>query len=215
MNFKELQDDVNSLLNFNPTQTDQDFTTALVKDQINRAYERELNKAKQQGTLSHFIKTQTFTWAASSTTFELSGSLKGLELVRLDDITDTNPGYTLLFDDGRFNGDVFWKENDILQWGTSGPSEAKTIQITYMGKPETLLDDEDIPTLIPEQFHELLVWSTAIQLRRRADESSPPEWQAELRDLRLDYHKYVMTAKPHSNTITIRPSDDGAEDLLL
>ena len=47
MNFKELQDEVSELINFNSLQADQDFSAAQIKNAINRAYAREYRKARQ------------------------------------------------------------------------------------------------------------------------------------------------------------------------
>ena len=55
MNFKELQDEVSELINFNSLQSDQDFSAAQIKNAVNRAYAREYRKARQEGTRSFFF----------------------------------------------------------------------------------------------------------------------------------------------------------------
>ena len=87
MNFKELQDEVSDLLNFNSSQTDQDFTTSQIKKAINRAYLRETNKARQEGLSSYFKAVTTFTWPSGSKTVALPSIIQKRFLINMEDIT--------------------------------------------------------------------------------------------------------------------------------
>lgn len=205
MNFLELQTEVKDLLNFNSGQTDQDFTTTQVKNAINRAYDREIVRARQHAMKAYFQKTDTLSWPASQLTMPLPANLKYKDLIRITDTTNADPGYELVFDDTAQTADVFWKDSNTLQWGSAGPSQAKTLRFEYIASAVKMVADIDEPLLLPPEFHELLVWSAAIDLRRRADEASPGEWQAAYKELQTDLWKHVMRGRPHQNVATITP----------
>ena len=218
MNFKELQDEVSDLLNFNSSQTDQDFTTSQIKKAINRAYLRETNKARQEG-LSGYFKAQTdVTWPSGDLTFPLPERLRGVQLIKLVDVTDNSSGsgYCVVVYDGgdpptgtpawdsqMLLGTIFWKDRNTLQWGENGPNEDKTLRVEFMSKTETLTNDDDVPELVPGEHHELLFYSAAVDLRTRADEAAPMEWLRQQMELRIDFYKDVSRGRPHTSVPTI------------
>jgi len=218
MNFKDLQDEVSELLNFNSTQTDQDFTTAQIKNAINRAYAREYGKARQEGSRRHFHTTTELTWPSGSLTLALPDRLKGVQIIKIADVTDDQTGagyYVVVYDGGdpptgtpssdgqSLIGSMFWKDRSTLQWGASGPSEDKTLRFEHMPKAEKMINDDDEPELIPSEHHELLFFSAAIDLRTRADEMAPPSWLAEREELRMDFYKDVSRGRPHTSVTSI------------
>ena len=214
MDFKTLQDEVSELLNFNSSQTDQDFTTSQIKKAINRAYAREYRKARQEGVRQWFAATVQLTWTSGSTTFTLPDSVKRNQIIHVIDVTNNDPGYTLVFDDRGFLGDLHWKDRNTLQWGTDGPSEDKTLRIEYMAEPEEMSADADEPKLVSRDHHELIAYSAAIDLRTRADEVAPQSWLFERQELRIDFYKDVSRSRPHSTVNTIRSGYSDSADFI-
>ena len=212
MNFDELQDRVGFVLNFNDGQADQDFTAARIKQAINYAYNREIQKAMLEGSRRFFRATQDVTWAASSVTLTLPAGVAKKALIRIADVTSDAIGAQLLFSENGLTGDVFFKDRSTLQWGTSGPSSAKTLRFVYYETPLDMIDDDDEPDIMPEAFHELLVWSAAIWLRTVGDESAPTEWRRELMELQIDFYKHVSLGRPQDDEPTVRLRDSDLTD---
>jgi len=214
MNFKELQDEVSELINFNSLQADQDFSAAQIKNAINRAYAREYRKARQEGIRRYFSTTTDLTWSSSDTTFILPDNLKGAQICKVTDVTSADPGSAVIFDDRGFLGDVFWKNRITLQWGASGPGEDKTLRFEFMPEPEKMLNDDDVPELVPSDHHELIFYSASIDLRTRADEMAPPSWMSEREELRMDLYKDMSRGRPHSDIVSIGTSYPDSADFI-
>lgn len=216
MDFKELQDEVSELLNFNSTQTDQDFTTAQIKRAINRAYRREYNKARHEGSRRYFQAVTEFTWSADQVTLTLPSNIRRAQLISLEDITDNASGTRIVVYDGgdpptgtpawveqNFREDIRWKDRNTLQWGNNGPGSARTLRAAFFPEPESLSEDQDSPDLVGPAHHELIFYSAAIDLRTRADEAAPNEWMREVMSLRVDFHKDVSRGRPTLDGQTI------------
>jgi len=209
--FKYLQDEVSDLLNFNSAQTDQDFSTAQVKKAINRAYAREVHAAWLEGLQKYFHAIAELTWLSDETTFAVPPSIQQKSIIKVIDVTNSDPGHNLVFDDTGFSGDVFWKDRNTLQWGDSGPSEDKTLRFEFYAEPVDMVADDDEPDLVQPVYREVLVWSAAIDLRRRADEGAPPEWLGAYAELRLDYWKSISRGKPFTDYPVIKNAYPDAE----
>tara|TARA_R110002020_G_scaffold230081_1_gene440853 strand:+ start:303 stop:950 length:648 start_codon:yes stop_codon:yes gene_type:complete len=214
MNFKELQDEVSELINFNSLQTDQDFTTAQIKNAVNRAYAREYRKARQEGIRRYFSTTTDVVWESGSVTLELPERIRGSQICRVSDVTSTDPGTMVVFDDRGFLGDVFWKDRVTLQWGQTGPNETKTLRFEIMPEPSKMLTDDEVPDLVSPDHHELIFYSAAIDLKTRADEMAPPSWMSEREELRMDYYKDVSRGRPHSDVTSIRSAYPDSADFI-
>ena len=214
MDFKAMQDEVAELLNFNSAQTDQDFTTAQIKKSLNRAYAREYRKARQEGIRQWFASVTEITWLSGAVTLSLPGSIKKSQIIRVVDVTNNDPGYALIFDNSGFLGDVHWKDRGTLQWGSNGPGENKTLRVEYMAEPEEMSADEDEPSLVSSDHHELIFYSAAIDLRTRADEAAPQSWLMERQDLRMDFYKDVSRGRPSTTVTTIRGGHDDAAEFI-
>tara|TARA_Y100000034_G_C6702511_1_gene309907 strand:- start:19 stop:666 length:648 start_codon:yes stop_codon:yes gene_type:complete len=214
MDFLELQTETKELLNFNASQTDQDFTLKQVKNAINRAYRREYVRGRQEGTRRFFITTKSVEWASSAATLELPLTLQGAQIVRVVDITGGTPGTELLFSDFGNVGDLFWLNRNTIQWGTNGPGSAKTIQFDYFPKAGKMVQDDDEPDLMPEEHRELIFYSAAIDLRNRADEMAPQAWLMERENLRMDFWKDISKNRPHTDTIGITATYPDIADLI-
>ncbi len=216
MDLAELRDQLAFSLNHNDGQTDQDFSDARLNDNINWAYRREVRGAKLEGVRSYFTKNDSFTWAADAVTQTLPLNLRRKQIVVFKDITSNDPGQKLTVSADGARGGVHWVDNNTLQWGTSGPGATKTIRAFYLADAEKLTDDADEPELIPEEMHELIVWSAAVYLRTVADEFAPPGWLAALTEARMDYHKYVSRGRPYDDEPWIRYRDgDLDEDAVV
>jgi hypothetical protein len=187
--FVDIQDEVKDLINFTSA-ADQDFTLNQVKKAINRAYEREVLRAQQAGYRLWFHKTDEFTWPASSVTRELPSGLQQALILTLEDVTDVDPGTPLPHE-------VHWKDNRTLQWGQEGPASARTVRATYYARPTALVNDGDEPELIPPEQRMLLVWSSAVLIRQKADEGAPQDWKDELREARFDFWKAISRGRPY------------------
>ena len=214
MNFKELQDEVSELINFNSLQADQDFSAAQIKNAVNRAYAREYRKARQEGIRRYFSTTIDLTWKADDVTFLLPASIKNAQICKVTDVSHTDPGTAIVFDERGFLGDVFWKNRVTLQWGQTGPNEDKTLRFEYMPEPEKMANDDDVPELIPSDHHEVIFYSAAIDLRTRADEMAPPSWMNEREELRMDLYKDMSRGRPHSDIVSIRTSYPDSADFI-
>lgn len=207
MNRSELRSEVGFLLNFNEGQADQDFSTSRLNKAVQYVYELELEQAKQIGMSHWFRKTQNISWPSGQVTLELPSSLDQANLIGIYDITNANPGNQIVIrETAQDNGDAFWLDYKTLQWASTGPSEDKTLQVHYLARAETLAGDADSPTLIPPQFHWVLVWSAATYLRKIADEDAPQSWMSELKDWRHRYWKFLTRGRPLSDTPTITNS---------
>lgn len=209
--FKYLQDEVKDLLNFNSAQTNQDFTAAQIKKSINRAYGREVHSAWLEGLKKYFHAVYDATWTSGSTTYEVPEFIQQQSILQVFDVTSSDPGHRLVFSDNGYAGDVFWKSRNILQWGTSGPSENKTLRFEFFAEPVDMSEDDDEPDLIFPTYREILVWAAGIDLRRRADEGSPGEWLQAHHDLRVDYWKTLSRGKPFSDVPAFKNSYPDAE----
>ena len=214
MDFLELQTETKELLNFNSSQTDQDFTLVQVKNAINRAYRREYVRGRQEGTRRFFISTTDVAWPSGQATLELPGYLQGVQIVRISDVTSGAPGTELIFSDSGSVGDLFWKNRITIQWGTGGPGAARTIQFEYFPKVTKMVQDDDEPDLMPPEHRELIFWAAAIDLRNRADEMAPQSWLFERENLRMDFWKDISKNRPHTDTVGITTTYPNMVDLI-
>ena len=203
MNFTELQNRLAFVLNFNDTQTDSEYTTARLKQSLNYAYEREVIKAEEEGSKVWFKSTMKVTWPKSQLLLTPPEPLKQSNLIKIEDITNTNPGVRLSLSADGLAGDIHWADRNTLQWSTVGPSSARSLRFHYYARATEMSEDEDIPELIPPQFHEMIVWSAAIFLRDIADESAPGAWQRRLQDWQIDFYKYLSRGRPTSDVVTV------------
>ena len=203
MNFGELLTELKDLLNFDSNQIHQDFSDAQLKRALNQAYLREVRKARQQGSRNYFLDTTTFTWTSGESTYTLVDPLNKASIIELRDVTDGEVVDTIHFTDS-----FRWADRNTLEWLDSGPSSDRTIRALFLELPVDMAADGDVPSLIPREFRELLVYSAAVELRLRADEEAPRSWAAHLDDTRMDYWKHLSLGRPASNQARISlPSD--------
>ena len=192
------------ILNFNPSGTDQDYTTAQANQGLQEAYNDEVILVSENGLLDHLKSYHEFTWTSSLVTLELASTLKSKLLIELRDITDSSVGDRIIFAGYGFGGDVFWKDKTTMQWSTTGPSSDRTIRATFIAVAETLQDDTSVPQLIPVQFHPLLAWGGAAWLKDLAEESYPVSWEKRIQRMRESLWKFMSRGKPISDPPRVR-----------
>jgi hypothetical protein len=209
MDFGTLQNRLAFILNFNDGQTDQDFSAARLKQALNFAYNREIQRAVLEGSKRYWKRAVDISWPADQVTLPLPSTVKKKAIYRIQDVTDDSIGAALIFSDYGLTGDVFWKDHNTLQWGVSGPGSARTLRVFYVADTVDMVSDGDEPELMPEPFHEVILWSAACWLRTIADEAPPQAWLMQLNELRMDLWKYVSMGRPREDepTITLRDSD--------
>jgi len=213
MFFNELQDLVGLMLNFTPNQTDADFTTVQVKAALNRAYDREVRAGKLRGHNAYFKSQTTLTWPASTQDMTLNALMKRSQWVRLEDITNSAQASLIEVGSAANEALVYLLDRSTLRWGSEGPFSERTLRLTYLASAEELIEDEDEPQLIPPEYHELLAYSAAIELRAFADEEIPSAWQKRYLQFQMEFWKLVTKGRPHIGgdvTVINRYPDDTA-----
>ncbi len=185
-------------LNFNSTQTDQDFAGptsnafAMLDDYINEAYVSEVAGGKIEFGLSQFQLRQSFTWAASAVTKTVPQNLRDQQIIRLEDTTNQSPGELLwVGNDGGMSTTIFWADYSTLQWGSVGPGSARTITAFYVASAVEMENAIDEPWLIPPDHRYLLLWSAACIARAESDERAPEEWLRQRDEYRSKYYSLL------------------------
>jgi hypothetical protein len=185
-------------VNFNSGQDDQDFSEETILGAINMAYKKEVTLAKQEGSQRWFHMTQEpAVWLSGEVTYTVPSPLNRVAVLRIADVTEEiSSGTPLLWGEGGSMSQVFWKNHKTLQWGTTGPTQDTTLRFMYVASPEELVNDDDYPELVPEEFHELLPLSAACILRLMADEICPVSWTTEQNEQRQLFWKFVSRGRP-------------------
>lgn len=197
MNRGELRTYLSTVLNFNSSSTDADFSTTQLNQAIQLAYNRCVVDAQQHGTRKFFLKTVQFTWPSGQLQYQLTNTASNTSTISIRDVTDAEggPGYPV---------DLWWKEHNVLQWATTdGPSENRTIELHFLASAEDLLSDGTVPLLVPLQFHELIIWEAAIWLREVADETAPGAWVGNRTTWQQRYWKHVSSGRPMEDAPTV------------
>ena len=195
MDYVTIKDQLDFYLNNDSTATGADFTAARLKQAINFAYREEVRSAVNEGSRRWYMTTQQLTWPASQLTLALPPGLSQKGLIRIEDVTNADPGAEILFDVTGWRGGIFWKDRNTIQWGSQGPAAAVTLRVLFFAEPTPLDKDGDEPDLIPSAFHDLIALSAAIWLRSVADEP-PASWMRMRQDMRADLYKFLSKGKP-------------------
>lgn len=192
-------------LDFAGPSTDADMR---FRDALQQAYYREIELAQAEVGLSRFYRNATITWPASQVTLTLDTSLHDKQFIEWRDITSSSDGEPMLVG-SRFEDNEIWElSGNTFQWGTAGAPRATTIQATYLAEAEELLEDNQVPALIPRKYAWLLVYSAAEILYGVADPSVPGFISKEINRLRDAYHKSLSRGRfLHSDAPVIRNDD--------
>lgn len=207
MDLGELKVELQTMLSLTPGRRQQDFTPTILQSALNKSYTREVNLAKNEGLNKYFLATQDITWSSGEVTLAVPKFMQRTGIISILDVTGGGVGSAIQFSDNGFPGGIFWADRKTLQYSTSGPGSDLSLRIRYFVIPEVLQDDGDIPDILPDDYHDLIVWTAAIRLRRIADGKAPVEWGYERDELRMDYHKYISRGRPNSDVPWISPSD--------
>jgi len=200
-NLGDLKAELKFVLNANTGITDQAVTATAVdidrhyRNALNEAYIDEVEEAMQIGDIRNFITTTTTTWPSGQVTFD-ARPMSELVLHKVEDITDSDPGAQLWFEQWADGVALFWKNAHTIQWGTSGPSSDRTIRFTHVAEPNELVEDFDEPNIMPRRFRHLIAWSAAVILRVVMDEAAPRPFIKRRDDIRARYHKSLSMGKP-------------------
>lgn len=201
--FKEMQDYLSLILNFQATQTTENFSREQLKLLLNLAQDDEYNLATQQGIAKHFRVYQDFTWYQDEVFQDApQWCLKGY-VIDFRDITDS-PDTQI----GTPTPIVFetWKQ---LRWGAQGPANDRTIRVRYFLTPLELVNDMDQVYWVPVTHRQLIVWAAACMLRMIAYKEVPQAWLSKRDELRWSFHKYVSRGLPTMDPPSVLPIYDG------
>lgn len=205
MQFSEIRDYTSFLINFNDGQSDQNITTARLNQLINYAYQRLVRLGIQEGNAGHILDYEDFTWTASSVTKTLPTTVRSELIYQFRDVTSGAPGTEFVVGQNPDFYTVYYSKPNELSWGSTGPSSTKTIRCYYWKKPATMSADADLPSLLPDLFHELICWETAIDFRLISDQNIPNGWAEKREELRMDLFKYWSRGRPASNSDWFAP----------
>lgn len=200
MTVTELVDLLKFYFSYNDNQSDSVFDDTRWIGMLNLAYKREWIDATQNVSKKHFLEFQDITWESGEATLELPTALQQKTLYAFRDVTDDEVG--ILFRPG-------WQDKRTLAWGLNGPDEDKTIRVYFIAAPEVLVEDGPGPALIPDAFHEILVWSAVCQLRALSDDGVPGSFEQFLADWRERLYK-ALSARPVADVNIIGIASDEA-----
>jgi hypothetical protein len=200
----ELIADVKFRVAFNEGQTDMEYRGPAgdvdrhFRDAINEAYADEYNEAAIAGDPRWWYVTMDLPWPASQPTLTIPESVNSKWQIRLFDVTDDQIGSPIWSSNWPRTGhSVYWHDRSTLRWAdTAGPPRSLTLRLTYCGAPAELVQQNDIPILLPSQFRHILSWSAAIKLRIIGDDAAPSAWIAERNRMRAALHKFLSLRGP-------------------
>ncbi len=204
MIFSELVDLAILIDNANPTQTDARWPRETYKKALNQAYQDELDLGIENGLGVFFRRYVDFTWPASQPNLSAPATLRGRLIEQIADITNNTPGAPLAFSFFGEGGGIYWLDNETLRWENNGPGSARTLRAHYMPAADTLVNDTDIPSLIPTQHHSLLAWSAVAWLRTIATQGIPTKMEEKLSEKRGRFWKMMTRGRPTSQVPSIR-----------
>lgn len=200
MNLTTLRDHVNFILDNNDLQADASFSTARMNDAINWAYQEEMSDAQLEGGMAWFFTTTDVAWPAEQVTLPLPAGIQQENIIEVHNVTDNDPGKPVVIGGPGTSARLHWKDRLTLQWGEDGPTTAQTLRFFYYAVPSTLVEDEDLPELMPPQFHKLIALSAVVFLMEIADREAPALILRRQRKLQAMLQKYVSRPRPLAAT---------------
>ena len=198
------------IVNFKTGEPDQDFAGPAnapwekIDAAFNEAQTLERNFALQEGNYSSFLATQQFTWAASAVTFTLPSYIDRESIHSMYDVTSDSSGIPMNVTPRAANRKIWWLNNTTLQWSTTGPGSAATIEIVYLREAAPLTEPTQ-ESIIPYNHRHLLNWSAAVILIETADQKAPDSWLVRLAEYREIFHLALSRGSPaETNVARIR-----------
>ena len=179
------------------------------REAINAGYEAVIEEAKAECGFDRFVCTQDVVWPADQVVFEFPDVLGDKQGLAIRDVTDAADGVGFTVFEGPEYGQVFWKDKDRIQWGTTGPSSARTLRYTYLADAEYLGEHpRQEPKLIPYKFRWLIVWAAALELEEVGSRQPPSSWTKRFNDIQSNFHKFLSRSRfSKGNPKTIRMTD--------
>lgn len=168
---------------------------------LNEARVHERNLAIIHGSSKAFEKTVQKTWPASQVTLSLPSHIDRESVFGLWDVTDSSAGYALKVVRREVNGRIFWHDNLTLQWATTGPASATTIEIGYQAEAEPLTEPAQECSVFPYNHRHLLNWSAAVILTDIADQRPPDRWLQRLDEYRSAFHLAISRGSPAASSV--------------
>ena len=196
MNFIELQDKLDFWLNADSTASDQMFTVANKKTALNFVQKTIFNKLQNEVTRENFKTYTDITWPASQVTLVVPNGIEPSNIIHVRDITASTLGPVMHIDQLPELSTPHWADRRTMQWGTAGPSSAKTLRVTHYAIPSDMVSDGDTPALLPLQHHELIPLSAVIHLYEVAQIQAPAQWYAAQYAMTQDAIKSMSKGKP-------------------
>jgi hypothetical protein len=219
MNGAELRAEVLFLVNMDENTPDQSLNTTVVAGQktrvdkeIQKAYEREWERAKTNANQDWVVaRRDGDVWTANTNFHTIPSDIINKQIIDVYDMSsNSEPGIRLVP-----NSDFTWTGRNEMQWnGTSGPGSDKALRYLYEVMVEVITDDAE-PSLIPTQFHQLIILSAGVHLREVMDENVPQSWLEERRELQMDFYKYLSRGRPLSSPPTIKGTDTDSTSQLV
>lgn len=141
-------------------------------------------------------RSMDLSWPVDTLSMTLPAEVNDANLEGIEILTDGGAG--LVLDVGRSaqQSNVFWKNNQTLQWGSEGPSSEQDMRLLYFAQPVGLAEEEDEPDWLPVRHRHLLIWSAAIVARLAADNKAPGAWEKMLGNLRLQVRHQLSMGRP-------------------
>lgn len=203
---------VATIINFSDGAASQDFAGATsnaewekIDAAINEAGRSERNLAILEGGQSPLRRTYQKVWAASAVTFDLPSFIAREAIISVHDVTDSAVGFPIYVSERWQNHTTFFIDAQKLQWGTTGPDRATTLEFSYIAQPNTLKEHTDEADWLAYDHRDLLNWSAAAILRDIADEQVPLSWTRRLEHYRELYHMALSRGVPtETNPARIR-----------
>jgi hypothetical protein len=204
-NVKWILDEVARILEFDSTEPNQGFGGTVadpfksIRAWLNETYTRIVDEASQEVSVGAFKAIHTFTWPASTVTYQLPREIACSRSLFLMDVTSGTPGYEEAVYPSYRSGGIYWRDRTTLSLPNSaGYSSAKDYEWHYIAGAEELIDDVQVPVLVPKSHRYLLAWATALEARTEVDEdATPPTWNVKVDRLMQNYLIYLHQGKLH------------------
>ena len=190
------------IVNFKTGTPDQDFAGPSnapwekVDAAFNEAQTYERNLAVQEGNYSSFLATIQVTWPASQVTFQPPSYIDRESLYAVYDVTSDSSGIPVGISPRAANRKIYWHDSSTLQWATSGPGSAKTLEIVYLREASALTEPAQEASCFPYNHRHLLNWSAAVVLVTLADQQAPRLWIDRVAELRSAFHFALGRGSP-------------------
>jgi hypothetical protein len=155
-------------------------TDAEVKAEVNRAYREVARLAARYQAVNYTVGSEDITTSNGTQTYALSSDdiRRPFKMDRTD--TDTNVPCRQLTEGeiGKFGAKLVDERGKYLYFVTRSAAAtpvwtvhfltdqvpAGTFTIQYIARPDEMSDDTDTPTMVDEDFHDLIAWEAAVSL---------------------------------------------------